>query len=59
MLVEGELKPHTKAIDWYLLGIFLYELLHELPPFYSESHEYMEECIRTEKLPVFDASLSR
>jgi serine/threonine protein kinase len=24
MLVEGELKPHTKALDWYLLGVLVY-----------------------------------
>ena len=24
MLVSGPYKPHTKAIDWYLLGVFGY-----------------------------------
>lgn len=36
MLVEGDKKPHSKSIDWYLFGLFVYELLHGLPPFYCE-----------------------
>lgn len=36
MLVKGSTKPHGKALDWYLLGVFAYELLHGLPPFYCE-----------------------
>jgi serine/threonine protein kinase len=35
MLVPGEKKPHTKALDWYLLGIFIYELIHGEPPFHE------------------------
>lgn len=35
MLVPGEQKKHGQALDWYLLGVLAYELLHGLPPFYS------------------------
>ena len=35
MLSRGDSKTHGRALDWYLLGIFIYELLHGYPPFYS------------------------
>lgn len=34
MLVKDDFKTHGRALDWYSLGIFAYELLHGLPPFY-------------------------
>ena len=30
-------KGHDKAVDWWSLGILLYEMLFGLPPFYSEN----------------------
>ena len=36
MLVKAPKKTHGPALDWYLLGVFAYELLHGLPPFYCE-----------------------
>lgn len=28
---------HGKAVDWYLLGVLIYEMLVGIPPFYAPS----------------------
>ena len=34
---------HGKAVDWYLLGVLIYEMIIGIPPFYSENrHEIFE-----------------
>jgi len=30
---------HGKSIDWYLLGVLLYEMLVGIPPYYSNNKE--------------------
>lgn len=36
---------HGKAVDWWSLGILLYEMIVGLPPFYSENINEMYELI--------------
>jgi serine/threonine protein kinase len=36
---------HNKAVDWWSLGVLLYEMLTGLPPFYSENINEMYELI--------------
>jgi len=32
-------KGHGKAVDWYLLGVLLYEMLVGVPPYYSPNSD--------------------
>lgn len=32
-------KGHGKAIDWYLLGVIMYEFLVGIPPHYTNNRE--------------------
>jgi serine/threonine protein kinase len=48
-------KGHGQAIDWYLLGVLLYEMLVGIPPYYSNNKEQLYENIQRGplKLPSF------
>lgn len=48
---------HTKSVDWYLLGVLLYEMLHGSPPYFSQNREQLFQNIRKAKLMI-DKDLS-
>ena len=37
---------HNRMVDWYLLGVFIYELLVGLPPFFNRDCSILFENIR-------------
>ena len=39
-------KGHGKAVDWWSLGILLYELTVGIPPFYSQNVHEMYQLIK-------------
>jgi len=45
---------HGKSIDWYLLGLLIYEMIVGIPPYYSSNREQLYKNIQTAplKLPV-------
>jgi serine/threonine protein kinase len=58
MLTSNDFKFHGQALDWYLLGLFAYELLHGHPPFYSEDREEAERKVLEEQ-PIFAEHISK
>lgn len=38
-------KAHGKSLDWYGVGVLLYEFLVGIPPYYDKDHETMFDNI--------------
>eukprot|EP00347_Sterkiella_histriomuscorum_P000026 403377465 len=43
---------HTKSIDWYLLGVLLYEMLVGVPPYFSTDRQKLFENIQGGPLKI-------
>jgi serum/glucocorticoid-regulated kinase 2 len=43
-------KGYTKSVDWWTLGILLYEMIGGLPPFYDENTNTMYNKILNDPL---------
>ena len=41
---------HGKAVDWYLLGVLLYEMVTGLPPYYADDKDQLFKNILKDKL---------
>ncbi len=48
---------HGKSLDWYLLGLMIYEMLVGIPPYYSPNRAQMYKNIHTATLK-FPGSMS-
>jgi len=47
-------KGHSYGVDWWTVGILIFELLHSFPPFYSKSHMKTYRAILRDKVSFPD-----
>ncbi|KAM3142490.1 hypothetical protein pb186bvf_005392 [Paramecium bursaria] len=45
-------KGHSRTVDWYLLGVLLYEMLVGIPPYYNQNREQLFENIKKGPLRI-------
>jgi serine/threonine protein kinase len=45
-----ERRGHGFSLDWYMLGLFAYELLDGYPPYYDKNKEKLMHNIKCAKL---------
>lgn len=43
---------HTKSIDWYLLGVIIYEMIVGVPPYFHTEKEKLFENIQSGPLKI-------
>ena len=49
---------HGKSVDWYLLGVFLYEMLFGIPPYYDHDRETLFQNILNKELEFSHDNIS-
>jgi serine/threonine protein kinase len=49
---------HGKSVDWYLLGVFLYEMLFGIPPYYDHDRDILFSNILEQELQFPHANIS-
>ena len=45
-------KGYGKSIDWYLLGVILYEMLFGVPPYFDKDTKVVEKRILKSELSI-------
>jgi serine/threonine protein kinase len=52
---------HGKAVDWYLIGVLLYEMLIGIPPYYSNNKDVLYQNIQygTLQMPKYVSTEAR
>jgi len=48
---------HGKSVDWYLLGVLIYEMLTGIPPFFVEDWDLLFHWIWNEEPDIPDVSV--
>lgn len=49
---------HGKSVDWYLLGVFLYEMLFGIPPYYDQDWDKLFQNILNKELEFSHDNIS-
>ena len=49
---------HGKSVDWYLLGVFLYEMLFGIPPYYDQDRDTLFKNILSKELEFSHDNIS-
>jgi len=43
---------HGKAVDWYLLGVILFEMITGLPPYYADDKDQLFKNIKNDRIDM-------